>query len=85
MMCSYVNSVVYTIDQQHVLSASSDGSVKLWSVATSDCVNTILPAKAAESYADISVMVAQPLVQNPNLILIIAKLNTAYVGCVCRM
>lgn len=85
MMCSYVNSVVYTIDQQHVLSASSDGSVKLWSVATSDCVNTILPAKAAESYADISVMVAQPLVQNPNLILIIAKLNTAYVGYVCRM
>lgn len=82
MKCSYVNSVTYTIDQQHVLSASSDGSVKLWSVATSDCMNTILPAKAAESYADISLMLVQPLVQNPDLILIIAKLNTAYVGCV---
>ena len=82
MKCSYVNSVTYTIDQQPVLSASSDGSVKLWSVATSDCMNTILPAKAAESYADISLMLVQPLVQNPDLILIIAKLNTAYVGCV---
>lgn len=85
MRHSYVNSVVYMIDQQHVLSASSDGSVKLWNVATSECVNTILPAKAAESYADISVMLAQPLVQNPNLILIIAKLNTAYVGVLWRM
>ena len=79
------NSVIYMIDQHHVLSASSDGSVKLWNIATSECVNTILPAKAAESYADISVMLAQPLVQNPNLILIIAKLNTAYVGVLWRM
>ena len=43
MRHSYVNSVVYMIDQHHVLSASSDGSVKLWNVATSECVNTILP------------------------------------------
>ena len=55
MRHSYVNSVIYMIDQHHVLSASSDGSVKLWNVATSECVNTILPAKAAESYTDISI------------------------------
>lgn len=75
-----MNSVAYTIDQQHIISASSDGTVRVWDLATSDCVNIIQPAKAADSYADITLMMAQPLVQNPDLLFIVPKLNTAYVG-----
>ena len=72
--------MAYTIDQQHIISASSDGSIRTWDLATCDCVNTIFPAKAADSFADISVMMAQPLVQNPDVLFVVAKLNTAYVG-----
>ena len=73
--------MAYTIDQQHVISASSDGSIRIWDLATCDCVNAIFPAKAADSFADISVMMAQPLVQNPDVLFVVAKLNTAYVSC----
>ena len=52
---SYVNYAAFTIDQQHVISASSDGTVKYWDVSTSGCLATLKPAKMAESYADISV------------------------------
>lgn len=52
---SYVNYAAFTIDEQHVVSASSDGTVKYWDVSTSGCLATLKPAKIAESYADISV------------------------------
>ena len=80
---SYVNSVCFTVDQQHVISSSSDGTIRVWDVASTDCLTTISPAKAAESFADISIMLAVPMILNPELIFVVAKLNTAYVDAIC--
>ena len=76
---SYVNHVTFTADQQHVLSASSDGSVKLWDLATSSCVRTLQPARAAASFAEIQVVSAERLVQNPEWLLVVARLDRAFV------
>ena len=76
---SYVNSAVFTVDQQRVLSASSDGFVKLWDLATSSCVRTIQPARTTDSFAEIQLVSALPLVQNPEWLLVIARLDKAFV------
>lgn len=52
---SYVNFATFTLDGLHVVSASSDGTVKYWDTTTSACLTTLKPAKMADSYADISV------------------------------
>ncbi len=33
----FVNDVAFTLDGPHVLSGSSDGSVRIWSVRTTEC------------------------------------------------
>ena len=38
-----VNSVAFTDDEAHVLSASSDGSVKVWDSKTPECKHTFKP------------------------------------------
>lgn len=76
---SYVNHVTFTADQQHVLSASSDGCVKLWDLGTSSCVRTLQPARAASSFAEIQVISAERLVQNPEWVLVVARLDRAFV------
>lgn len=35
---SFVNSAIYSKDGTQVLSASSDGTVRLWDIRTSDCL-----------------------------------------------
>merc|ERR1711973_100226 len=37
---SYVNGAIYTVDGHGIISASSDGSVKLWNTKTTECSNT---------------------------------------------
>ena len=76
---SYVNHVTFTADQQHVLSASSDGCVKLWDLGTSSCVRTLQPARAASSFAEIQVISAERLVQNPEWLFVVARLDRAFV------
>ena len=55
LMSSYVNDICYTIDQQHIVSVSSDGTLRVWNIATSTCIRVIEPARLIQSYADISV------------------------------
>ena len=40
---SYVNSVAFTDDEAHVLSASSSGSIKVWDSKASECKHTFKP------------------------------------------
>ena len=54
-MSSYVNDICYTIDQQHIVSVSSDGTMRVWNIATTNCIRVIEPARLIQSYADISV------------------------------
>ena len=35
---SFVNSAIYSKDGTQVISASSDGTVRLWDIRTSDCL-----------------------------------------------
>ena len=42
---SFVNDVSFVDEENHVLSCSSDGSVKIWDKKTTDCVHTFLPSK----------------------------------------
>ena len=37
---SFVNEVIYSYDGHFLLSASSDGSIKVWSLKTTECINT---------------------------------------------
>jgi len=37
---SYVNGAIYTVDGHGIISASSDGLVKLWNTKTTECTNT---------------------------------------------
>lgn len=55
-MNSYVNDICYSIDQQQVISASSDGTVRIWDVSTTNCIRVLEPARLAGSYADIAVV-----------------------------
>lgn len=55
MMISYVNDLCFAVDQQHLISASSDGTLRVWDIATTNCVRAVEPARIAQSYADIAV------------------------------
>lgn len=52
---SYVNDICYSVDQQHIVSASSDGTIRVWDIATTNCLRVVEPARVAQSFADISV------------------------------
>eukprot|EP00658_Telonema_sp_P-2_P054617 TRINITY_DN4344_c0_g1_i4.p1 TRINITY_DN4344_c0_g1~~TRINITY_DN4344_c0_g1_i4.p1 ORF type:complete len:534 (-),score=154.11 TRINITY_DN4344_c0_g1_i4:158-1759(-) len=40
---SYVNQGLYTVDANHVVTCSSDGSVKVWDAKTTECLATMRP------------------------------------------
>lgn len=40
---SYVNDVHFMSDGHHVVSGSSDGTVRIWSARTGECQNTVKP------------------------------------------
>ena len=53
---SYVNDICYSIDQLHIISASSDGTLRVWDIATTNCLHVVEPARVAQSFADIAVL-----------------------------
>ena len=38
---SYINTAVYSYSESQVLTGSSDGTIKIFSTSTTDCLNTI--------------------------------------------
>jgi len=46
---SYVNGAIYTVDGHGIISASSDGSVKLWNTKTTECSNTFKSSAGSSS------------------------------------
>ena len=50
-----MNDICYTIDQQNIVSVSSDGTMRVWNIATATCTRVIEPSRLVQSYADISV------------------------------
>lgn len=87
-MISYVNDLCFAVDQQHLISASSDGTLRVWDIATTNCVRAVEPARIAQSYADIAVRHEQtikqiiqvlPMIQNPEYFFVVPRLNKAFV------
>ena len=57
---SYVNDCVWTHDELHAVSCSSDGTVRVWNVAQGDCVSTFHPGAGALYEATISAIALHP-------------------------
>ena len=66
---SYVNGATYNKDGSHVLTASSDGTVKLWDAKTTDCLLTFrpgaVPGGPVREIAVITIQVDAPLPRMP--------------------
>ena len=62
-----------------VISASSDGTVRRWEVSSGRCDRTLSPARAIGSFADISVMLAEPLPQDPERLFVVPRFHEAFV------
>jgi WD40 repeat-containing protein SMU1 len=74
---SYVNRAVFSDDASRVISASSDGTVKVWDSKTTDCISTFRPNQG--SAAELGVNSVQLLPKRPDRLLICNKSNTIYV------
>lgn len=74
-----MNSVRFTADQHSVISASSDGTVRRWEVSSGRSDRTLSPARAIGSFADISVMLAEPLPQDPERLFVVPRFHEAFV------
>jgi len=54
---SYVNDCAFTIENSRALSASSDATVKVWDVKTTECLQTIKPAGQLKEIAVQSIFI----------------------------
>lgn len=78
---SFVNEAVFTPDGHSVLSASSDGTVKVWAVRTGECSATLTPlgaggASAGEAGVEAPVHSLLLMPNNPEHFVVCNRTNT---------
>lgn len=79
---SYVNSAIFTKDGLHALTASSDGSVRLWDVKTTESLLTFRPGLSCTVTAvsrDLAVHTLRLMPNNPDHLLVCMKGPQAFI------
>lgn len=80
---SYINDCMFTADvsstTQQIVSASSDGTVKVWNAKTTECLHTFSPPKGEEVHREISINSIAAMPQNVEQIVVCNNSPTAYV------
>lgn len=75
---SFVNEAIFTADGHHVLSASCDGTVKVWSMKTGECVSTYKSLGGAAG-GDLTIHTITLLPKNPEQFIVSNKSSTVVI------
>uniref|UniRef100_A0A3Q2ZLK0 WD40 repeat-containing protein SMU1 n=1 Tax=Kryptolebias marmoratus TaxID=37003 RepID=A0A3Q2ZLK0_KRYMA len=75
---SFVNEATFTPDGHHIISASSDGTVKVWNVKTTECTSTFKPLGTSAG-TDITVNNVLLLPKNPEHFVVCNRSNTVVI------